>query len=1020
MNRELVENILTVLKTSTDKSVVIKGLVKLRTDVVKDHGGIVLFRVAGGVPPMVRFLNKPHEKILEVALSILGNCCTDEDSCKEALLCKVASPLTTILKSIPNPIIQCRACRLLGNLAKGSASQLLAAHCPAIAQAVCQIITETSDVNTRLMGFRACRFLLPSEQFVQHFLAANGFVMMIRILTAVMKADAHPPTQEELLKNGSCSPPAAGLKNSQHREKYFEEVARNLEGVRSDIFDHEMLKNHPRALGDYAMPEERAALELAGEIFKCLLVLAELPIGPSGWKALSSSGCTFAPITFFITEENPQRGVALKIISNFSKQLDAFHMLSSADAVVAACELLVTENMARPLTESEKRHCIHIICMLSPDACNRAKIRRSGALRKLIAMVRDSHSNTEKSQILYLLNNFQYDNMSMDLMLREGLVPVIIGELDTFLTSDDEYHKKKREEKQQSSKKRKLPKDAYVESKNKVIKVQDRAFLIDCESPSSSPRSYNTPSSPCSSRGMSPVGNNVFKLEDDASDDETYSPVCSDEEDDEETPAEATTDNEATPANVVAVEDVNLPISQSVNNNNTADNSEIMRLLDIACQTNETIEDNMLDKEEDEEQSQDVPYQKLPQLGSMPRSTLDHLENLLFRVTLLVNKRGELGKPETMYTLIKAINVFGANNNFGSSLTNILQESQFFAQVIRSGIAHQLYQLTKSEEMNKDGFGFLVTLTCVGESNYGKAELARFLRGDDEDAQKRAAITVAYIIKSQRLLYQFLNDGNALSLLLQIILSGKRDEFTAEAVDALTAMSKYTLGISVPRINEAMRASERYEEFVDDKTSPLHENCDMRFVVHTKHSKSNAGEDALISATGDVEQIVEFNKDLLCNTSEVFNTMLNSDFRERNEGEIHLRTCSVSGLRYFLNLIVRRSQKLRYNIPNAHNYHAILEAFEMARVYIINEMELFLQQMLIGLLDDTNCLNVLEWALRNYHAELTETVINYYLCSTLTTDAKVKLFHTADYSEYSTEWFQMIIDAIFTRCRNGF
>ncbi|XP_011185999.1 uncharacterized protein Armc5_2 isoform X2 [Zeugodacus cucurbitae] len=1013
MNRELVENILTVLKTSTDKNVVIKGLVKLRTDVVKDRDGIVLFRLAGGVPPMVRFLNKPHEKILEVALSVLGNCCTDEESCKEALHCKVAFPLTTILKSIPNPVIQCRACRLLGNLAKGFSSQLLTAHCPAIAQAVCQIIKETSDVNTRLMAFRACRFLLPSQQFAQHFLAANGFITTLRILTAVMKTD-HPATaQDELLNAKGDNIVVVGLKNSQHREKYFEEVARNLEGVRSDIFDHEMLKNQPRALGDYSMPEERAALDLAGEIFKCLLVLAELSIGPSAWKALNSSGCTFAPITFFITEENPQRGMALKIISNFSKQWDAFHMLSSADSVVAACELLVAQNMTRPLTESEKRHCIHIICMLSPDACNRSKIRRSGALRKLIAMVRDSQSNTEKSQILYLLNNFQYDNMSMDLMLREGLVPVIIGELNTFLTSDDEYHKKKREEKQQSSKKRKLPKEESRETKNKV---QDKAFLIDCESPSSSPRSYNAPSSPCSSRSMSPVGNNLFKSEEDASDDETYSPVCSDEEDDEE-PMPAEINNEIMPLNVVTVDNPNFPI----NHNSTADNSEIMRLLDIASQINETIEDNMLDKEEDDEQSQDVLYQKLPELGNMPRSTLDHLENLLFRVTLLVNKRGELGKSETMNTLIKAINVFGANNNFASSLTNILQESQFFAQVIRSGIAHQLYQLTKSEEVNKDGLGFLVTLTCVGESNYGKAELARFLRSDDEDAQKRAAITVAYIIRSQRLLYQFLNDGNALSLLLQIILNAKSDEFTAEAADALTAMARYTLGISVPRINEAERVNERYEEFVNNETEPLHSDCDMRFVVHMNNSKSEAvKEDKPVATVDEVERVVEFNKELLCNTSEVFNTMLNSDFRERNEGEIHLRTCSVSGLRYFLNLIVRRSKNLKYNIPCKENYNAILEAFEMARVYIITEMETFLQQMLVGLLDDTNCLNVLEWSLRNYHAELTETVINYYLCSSLTTEAKVKLFHTADYSEFSTEWFQMIIDTILTRCRNGF
>lgn len=98
--------------------------------------------------------------------------------------------------------------------------------------------------------------------------------------------------------------------------------------------------------------------------------------------------------------------MALKIISNFSKQWDAFHMLSSADSVVAACELLVAQNMTRPLTESEKRHCIHIICMLSPDACNRSKIRRSGALRKLIAMVRDSQSNTEKSQVIISIKSY--------------------------------------------------------------------------------------------------------------------------------------------------------------------------------------------------------------------------------------------------------------------------------------------------------------------------------------------------------------------------------------------------------------------------------------------------------------------------------------------------------------------------------------------------------------------------------------------------------------------------------------
>lgn len=41
-------------------------------------------------------------------------------------------------------------------------------------------------------------------------------------------------------------------------------------------------------------------------------------------------------------------------------------------------------------------------------------------------------------------------------------------------------------------------------------KVKEEIYL-DCDSPSSSPRSYNAPSSPCSSRSMSPVGGNVYQ-----------------------------------------------------------------------------------------------------------------------------------------------------------------------------------------------------------------------------------------------------------------------------------------------------------------------------------------------------------------------------------------------------------------------------------------------------------------------------------------------------------------------------
>ncbi|XP_013100078.1 uncharacterized protein LOC106082233 [Stomoxys calcitrans] len=1002
MNRQLVENILAVIKASTDKSVIVKGLTKLRTDVVKDKNGILLFREAGGVAPMVRFLSKPHEQILEVALSIMGNCCTDELSCKEALENKIFIPLATILKSIPNPLIQCRACRLLGNLAKVDANQLLSTHCPAIAQALCRIIEDASDVQTRMMAFRACRFLLANTQFMKHFLQSSGLTILLRILSATMKNESNDA--EEKLLTDAQAPLKVGLKRNQHREKYFEEVARNLEGVRSDIFDHEVLKNSTRNSNAYIIPEERAALDLVCEILKCLLVISELQMSNVVWESLNRANCTLAPIVYFITDEkkNKHRSAALKILSNLSKNQGAFYILSSADSILAACELLVADE---DLSESERRHCIHIISILSTDACNRSKIRRSGALRKFIAMIKDTGPPAEKASILNVLINFQYDNMSMDLMLREGLVLVLIKELNVYISSEEEFYKKKREEKLQSTKKRKLP-DVVKEGKCKFAKVREETFF-DSDSPSSSPRSYNGPSSPCSSsRSMSPVGSGYLYQPNQAdSDEESYSPVCSDDEEEE--------DEQDTSSHLY-------------NNPNASNNDHtiIMNLLDLAAHSEE---DSIL-IEDEEEISQDVPAIKLPQLGNLPHNTIDVIDNLLFRVTCLVTKSNDLGKPETMNTLIKALNLFGVNTDFSGSLTNILLESQFFGNVIRQGISHQLYQLTKVKETSKDGFGFLDTLTSVGECNYGKEELARLLRSDDVISQKRAAITVGYLIRSKPLLYQFLNDGNALTLLLGIILSSRQDDFTAEAVDALTCMSRYTLGINVPQLNGDKRLDE-YDEFVEDAGQSLHEHCDMRFVVHAPLRENEASTEGSESfecveddknTTSTATTNVDFNKALLCSTSDVFNTMLNSDFREGKEGEIHLRNYTVSGLRYFLNLIVRKSKNLKYNIPPADKYSALLEAFEMSRIYIIPEMEQFVLQMLIALLDETNCLDVLEWSMKNYHVELTEMTINYYLCSSLSTEAKVNLFRTADYSTYSTEWFQMIMEAILARCRNGF
>lgn len=224
---------------------------------------------------------------------------------------------------------------------------------------------------------------------------------MLSILATLMKNDEEIMDEpEKLLKDVQISL-RQGLKHNEHREKYFEEVARNLEGVRSDIFDYAMLKNKsPDIIHQYKFPVDGSAIELLCEILKCLLEASEYEISAKIWDSLNRDNCTLKPIVYLVRDNSHYRSIALKILSNIAKLPGAFYILSSSDAIFAACELVTSKKKSKSqLSNSEIRHCINIISILSTDACNRSKIRRSGTLKELIHLLRDSQSFHDKNSV---------------------------------------------------------------------------------------------------------------------------------------------------------------------------------------------------------------------------------------------------------------------------------------------------------------------------------------------------------------------------------------------------------------------------------------------------------------------------------------------------------------------------------------------------------------------------------------------------------------------------------------------
>ncbi|XP_066486478.1 armadillo repeat-containing protein 5 [Tiliqua scincoides] len=156
-----------------------KALLALRTQHIKEAGGIARFRGRGGLEPLVAVLagGPRPRRTLDLALSILGNCCTEAGSRSRVRELGGIPPLVTILKSLAVESILNRTARALGNLAV-NAENCQAIHEAGAVPPLVQILTTSQDSECLQSVIRAVRYLAdtPAHRLV---LAQQGAVRPI-------------------------------------------------------------------------------------------------------------------------------------------------------------------------------------------------------------------------------------------------------------------------------------------------------------------------------------------------------------------------------------------------------------------------------------------------------------------------------------------------------------------------------------------------------------------------------------------------------------------------------------------------------------------------------------------------------------------------------------------------------------------------------------------------------------------------------------------------------------------------
>lgn len=373
----------------------LQALARIRHEVVKDKAGILTFYNAAGIAPVIRLLSKPYEKILEVALSILGNVCTLQICCKQAMANGIVPPLITILKSIPNPKVQCRVCRLLGNLARQSPISSLT---KGIGVVLVSILSDCKDAATLSMAVRATRLLWKETTFHRDFIRADGVDKILKILIEHTMVETKRPAAQSIVEQ--CP-------EERIRVNFMETHIPVMETVNSHVFDCEILKKVKPVIDDtFRVPTRPDQFGLIVEIIKCLEVITNMPM-LTIIRSFNNNPQSASCITFIARNESDHRTHAMRVLSNLSRLNDK-HILNDADTMTTACDLLTAPNLEKPLTELEERYCINVICSLADDACNRAKIRKSGAFKHLLHLAKTTTNDSLLTKVNALFCRFTW------------------------------------------------------------------------------------------------------------------------------------------------------------------------------------------------------------------------------------------------------------------------------------------------------------------------------------------------------------------------------------------------------------------------------------------------------------------------------------------------------------------------------------------------------------------------------------------------------------------------------------
>ncbi|CAN9506012.1 unnamed protein product [Ophioblennius macclurei] len=343
-----------------------KALVAIRTQHIKgDKAGIARFRSQGGLRPLLELVRQPQcsRKTLDVALSILGNCCTEAETRVEVRKLDGINILVDVLKrSVALDTVQNRAARALGNLAMD-----------------------------------------PESSSLIH--SADGVPPLLLCLSPSPSSPNDAPLKENSPKLECAQSAARAL--FYLADSHANRLSLVTQGALSALA--------PLIAPEYPHVLRRAALRSLHELTR--------GCGVECAREVSRSGVA-ARLGAVVSAESgaPLEELALKTLANMCLQGCLRPLVGS---------LGVIHKFTREVKKDPLKSGIFLkaLCLCCKEAVNRAKVKESGGLEALIAVMAAHRSHALCRLPIMACVDFFFDEAAMEQLQELGLVPLLVTRL---------------------------------------------------------------------------------------------------------------------------------------------------------------------------------------------------------------------------------------------------------------------------------------------------------------------------------------------------------------------------------------------------------------------------------------------------------------------------------------------------------------------------------------------------------------------------------------------------------------